>query len=192
MSSSLAVPRRALSGRQADTVARLVTATVEELRSRPAERLTVRRVAARAGVSPATAYTYFASRDHLVAEVFRQRLAALPSPGSTGDASADRVAAALGAVATLVADEPELAAACTVALLADDPEVARLRDAIGAEIADRIRRAHPDTIDDERLAVLGLVFSGAMLQAGMGYLDYRDLPDRLAVATSIILSEEAA
>jgi AcrR family transcriptional regulator len=192
MSSSVAAPRRTLTERQADTVARLVEATVLELRSRPAERVTVRQVAARAGVSPATAYTYFASRDHLVAEVFWQRLRVLPPPEDAPGSPVERVAAALGAIATLVADEPELAAACTAALLADDAEVVRLRDAIGLEVADRIRRAHPGGVDDARLGVLALVFSGAMLQAGMGHLDYRELPDRLAVATHLVLTRETS
>jgi len=188
MSSSLTSPRRSLSGRQADTVARLVAATVEELRTHPEERITVRQVAARAGVSPATAYTYFASRDHLVAEVFWQRLQALPSPQPDSGSPTALVAAVLADIATLVADEPELAAACTAALLADDPEVRRLRASIGAEVAERIRNAHPDGIAEEHLGVLALVFSGAMLQAGMGYLDYSQLPERLAVATAIVLN----
>ena len=37
----------------------------------------MRDVAALAGVAPATAYTYFVSKDHLVAEVFWRRLSTL-------------------------------------------------------------------------------------------------------------------
>ena len=40
--------------------------------------LTVRSVARRAGVAPATAYTYFSSKDHLLAEVLWRRMEALP------------------------------------------------------------------------------------------------------------------
>ncbi len=192
MSSSLAPPRRTLSDRQADTVARLVDATVVELRSHPAKGLTVRNVARRAGVAPATAYTYFASRDHLVTEVFWQRLRELPPPRRVGDA-ATRVGSALGEVATLVADEPELAVACTQAMLADDPEVRRLRDEIGAAVVARLRAALegvPGGVDDLRVATLGLVFSGAMLQAGMGHLEYADLPDRLGDSARLIIDAD--
>lgn len=189
MSSSVDAPRRTLTDRQADTVARLVTATVEELRSHPAKGLTVRGVARRAGVAPATAYTYFASREHLVTEVFWQRLRALPTPTAESGTPAERAGAALGDVATLVAGEPELAAACTQAMLSDDPEVQRLRDAIGAAVVARLLGALGDDADDARVGALGLAFSGAMLQAGMGHLDYEDLPHRLGVAAALILGD---
>ena len=57
---------------------------MDELRAR-LRRLTVRNVARRAGVAPATAYTYFASKDHLVAEVFWRRLRGPPTAPPTGD-----------------------------------------------------------------------------------------------------------
>ena len=41
--------------------------------------LTVRNVARRAGVAPATAYTYFSSKDHLLAEVLWRGMEALPA-----------------------------------------------------------------------------------------------------------------
>ncbi len=181
-------PRRSLTGRPADTVARLLEATVAELRSRPAKGLTVRSVARRAGVAPATAYTYFSSRDHLVTEVFWQRLQRLADPTTSGGSPATRAGTALAEVATLVAGEPELAAACTQAMLADDPEVRRLRDAIGAAIVARLVAALGDEADDARIGALGLAFSGAMLQAGMGHLDYDELPQRLSSAASLILT----
>ena len=67
--------RRRLTERQAHTVERLTVAAVDEVRVVGYDGLTVRNVARRAGVAPATAYTYFASKDHLVAEVFWRRLA---------------------------------------------------------------------------------------------------------------------
>jgi AcrR family transcriptional regulator len=188
MSSTTLSPRRHLSERQADTVTRLVDATVVELREHPASTLTVRRVAARAGVAPATAYTYFASKEHLVTEVFWQRLQQLaPPPLDGAGGPAERAGAALGAVALLVTDEPELAAACTVSMLASDPEVRVLRDAIGADIAARLGRALGDDADEERIAALGLAFSGAMVQAGMGHLDYDDVPAQLATVARLVL-----
>lgn len=55
-------------------MARLAEATVKVLRKQEFSGLTVRSVAAEAGVGTATAYTYFASKEHLVAEVFWRRL----------------------------------------------------------------------------------------------------------------------
>ncbi|HJT93039.1 MAG TPA: TetR family transcriptional regulator, partial [Mycobacterium sp.] len=70
--------RRRLTAKQADTVDRLGQAAVEILGRDGFAGLTMRRVAAEAGVGAATAYTYFSSKEHLVAEVFWRRLASSP------------------------------------------------------------------------------------------------------------------
>src|SRR5690606_30498015 len=95
MSSSVSIQpeareatRRRLSDRRAATVARLARAAIDELAASGYDALTVRGVARRAGVSPATAYTYFTSKAHLVAEVFWRRLAALPDPPAPADGPA--------------------------------------------------------------------------------------------------------
>ncbi len=72
--------RRRLTEKQADTVDRLTRAALEVLSRQGFAGLTVRMVAAAAGVGTATAYTYFSSKEHLVAEVFWRRLAATPPP----------------------------------------------------------------------------------------------------------------
>ena len=82
--SSAAFPRatrRHLNGRQAETVDRVAAAAEDELRAVGFDGLTVRCVANRAGVSPATAYTYFSSKNHLVAEIFWRRLDRTPAAG---------------------------------------------------------------------------------------------------------------
>src|SRR5437660_115197 len=122
--------RRQFSERQAGIVRRLVDAAVQELRLVGYDGLTVRNVARRAGVAPATAYTYFGSKNHLITEVFWRRLQALPPVPPDGGA-ADRVVAVLRELALLVSDEPALAAACTTAMLGGDPEVRHLRNLIG-------------------------------------------------------------
>jgi AcrR family transcriptional regulator len=175
-----------LTARQSAQVERLVHAAVEEIRHRGYAGLTVRKVAARAGAVPATAYTYFASKDHLVAEAFWRRLQALPPPAiSRRRGAAARVGAALVDVTRLLSEEPELAAAATKALLADCPEVMGLRDRVGAFMRHRIR----DAIGDDKRVVgaLELALSGAMIQAGMGHIAYDDLPDRLAEVTGLLV-----
>lgn len=180
---------RPLTARQAETVARLVDTAGEVLRAEGYDGLTVRNVAAAAGVAPATAYTYFASKDHLVAEVFWRRLSALPAVESSPSeaTSAERAAGALSPIALLLVDDPVVAAAVTTAMLGSDPEVKRVRDRIGAVTRDRLVAAVGPDADSGALMVLGLTFSGAMLQAGMGHLDYADLPAVVADAARRVL-----
>jgi AcrR family transcriptional regulator len=180
--------RRHLNERQADTVERLTAAALEELRASAYEGLTVRNVARRAGVAPATAYTYFASKDHLIAEVFWRRLRDLPSVRVDHRRQpAARVSAALRDIGLLVAGEPELAAACTAAMLANDPDVGRVRDRIGAAIARRIEAALGDDADPRVQRALEVSFSGVMVQAGMGYLDYSELANRMGEVAALVL-----
>lgn len=172
---------------------RLTDATVEELRRHGYEGLTVRNVARTAGVAPATAYTYFASREHLVTEVFWRRLEALPeTPLARRRTPRSRVAATLADLALLVADEPELAAACTVAMLSGEPDVRLLRDRIGLEMRRRLRLALGDSADEDVLTTLEFVVSGALLHAGMGHLGYDVLPERLERVAGMVVAHDTA
>ena len=98
---------------------RIVEAAAIEARELGYEKMSVRGAARRAGVAPATAYTYFASKDHLLAEVLWRRLEALPPADfppadfPTGQQALDRVTAELGQLSTFMAADPEVAAACT-------------------------------------------------------------------------------
>ncbi|HWC35301.1 MAG TPA: helix-turn-helix domain-containing protein [Mycobacteriales bacterium] len=188
MSSMAAAARRNLSGRPADTVAALVDAAVGEVAETGFDGLTIRGVARRAGVSPATAYTYFASKEHLLTEVFWRRLEAIPEPPhAPRQATAERVAAAVRDVALLVADEPELAAGITTALLAHDSDVQVLRTRIGAAITARLAAAIGPESDPSVLAILTFTFIGALLSAGMGYATYAGLPGVMAQAAGLML-----
>jgi len=133
--------RRRLTAKQADTVDRLGRAAVDLLSREGFAALTVRRVAAEAGVGAATAYTYFSSKEHLVAEVFWRRLAASPPAAHDSDDAATRVVDVLRHISLLVADEPEFACAVTNALLGKDPDVEVLRLRIGRDIRDRLAAA---------------------------------------------------
>lgn len=181
-------PRRRLSERQARTVERLVEAAVEEVRATGYAGLTVRNVARRAGVAPATAYTFFTSKEHLVTEVFWRRLDVLPQTVvDRRRAPLTRVAATLRDLALLVADEPELAAACTAALLGPDDEVRVLRDRIGREMRRRIETALGTDADPIVVDTLDLALVGALVRAGTGHLPYAELPDRLAEVAGLVL-----
>jgi AcrR family transcriptional regulator len=139
-------------------------------------------------VAAATAYTYFGSKDHLVAEVFWRRLQALPTPRADGRRSAaSRVAGALRDLALSIAAEPELAAASTTAVLATDPDVERLRNRIGAAFNDRLAQALGADADPAVLRALNLALAGALLQAGMGYFSYTELADRMDEVVGVVL-----
>ena len=179
--------RRRLTEKQADTVARLTQAAVEVLREEGFTGLTVRMVAARAGVAPATAYTYFSSKEHLVAEVFWRRLANAPTADAESTSCADRVVAVLRGIALLLADEPELASAVTSALLGHDPDVEHLRARIGLDIRHRISAALGADSDPDALEALELLYAGALVRAGMGYGTYEKLADRLETSARLLL-----
>lgn len=178
--------RRRLSTRQADTVRRLATAGLEELRHSGYGGLTVRKVAARAGVTPATAYTYFSSKNHLVAELFWRRLQALPAEVEGADRT-ERVVHVLRETSLLVSDEPDLAAACTTAILGDDPDVQQLRLRIGTEIRHRLSTALGDEDDPTLINALEFAWSGAMVRAGMGYASYDRVAQLLTETAELIM-----
>jgi AcrR family transcriptional regulator len=177
--------RRRLSQRQADTVRRLTDAAVDEVREAGYERFSVRDVARRAEVGAATAYTYFASKDHLLAEVFWRRLRALPPVAEDESSAKVRVVGVLTELALLVSDEPELAEGCTAALFGTDPDVRQLRVTIGAEIRRRIEAAAGP--GNAVTGLLELAYYGAVVQAGLGYSTYGRVADRLAEAVDLIM-----
>ncbi|MFV0315788.1 MAG: TetR/AcrR family transcriptional regulator [Microthrixaceae bacterium] len=181
--------RRRLSARQAATVDRLVSAALDALRDSGYDGLTIRGVAASAGVAPATAYTYFSSREHLVTELFWRRLMEMDDPLVDQRRSAARRAAdAMVELALVVADEPELSAACTQAMLSTDEEVALLRDRIGAQWHRRLTTALAQDADPVVLRSLEIAISGALLQTGMGHLSYELLPELLSDLAQLIVS----
>jgi AcrR family transcriptional regulator len=184
------MPRQGLNPRQAETVERLLAAGLEELRAVGHEALTVRTVAQRAGVSPATAYTYLASKNHLFAELFWRHLSSAEIAQTAAGTTVQRLQATMRALTARIVEEPELAAAVTPALLGTDPDVARLRLRIGAEFLSRFEAAlaEPDRpADPGVLEVLVLTFSGALLQAGMGLMTYDQIAERLVAAVDVIM-----
>lgn len=179
--------RRELNARQAETVERVALAAREELREVGFEGLTVRSVAGRAAVAPATAYTYFSSKNHLIAEIFWRRLVERPHLEQGSSSPIDAVIAVFTDLVEFIKDEPELAAAVTSALLGSDPDVRELRTLIGTEINNRLTSALGSDGDPEVLALLNIIWSGALLQVGMGHARVERMGERLATATRMVL-----
>jgi AcrR family transcriptional regulator len=183
--------RRRLSGKRADTVRRLGRATVEVLREVGYHDLTLQAVAAQAGVARATAYTYFSSKDHLIAEVYWRRLAMEQPPESSSADVKTRVIAVLRRLAFLIADEPALAYAIRVVINSSDPDVELLRAEIIKHTHELISAAVADDADEETVSLLELVYSGAMVRAGAGRASYADVADQLELAVRRILQPSA-
>jgi len=180
--------RRRLTAKQADTVDRLGRSAVDVLSREGFAGLTIRMVAAEAGVGAATAYTYFSSKEHLVAEVFWRRPAGTPAPPNDSPDRMVRVIAVLRHIALLVADEPELAGAVTNALLGKDPDVEHLRLRIGLEINKRLSAALGPDGDPDVVGTLELLYAGALVRAGMGYASYQHIADLLEKSARLVLT----
>lgn len=179
MSSQVSTaPRQGLNARQAETVDKLLVAGQAVLEEVGPEELTIRTVAARAGVSPATAYTYLASKNHLFAEIYLRHVLAHPAPEATGTPT-ERLQAVVRHLAETLLSTANLAAAANTALLARDPEVDRLRIAIGTEFWRRFSGSLGSEVDADVMDAVMFAFSGAMLHAGMGMLETDDTLDRL-------------
>jgi AcrR family transcriptional regulator len=178
--------------RQEETFRKVLTAGIEMLRESSYADLTVRAVAARAGVAPATAYTYFSSKNHLIAEMYLDLVSQVPYFIDVNDSMTTRVDRALRALALVVADEPEVAAACTTALLGGgtDPAVRKVRDRIGAEIHKRIRSAVGPDADSRIVSALEMTFFGALVNAGSGAFTYHQIADRLTYVVGLVLGED--
>lgn len=189
MSSQVStLPRHSLNARQAETVARLLAAAAEELERVGHEALTIRSVAQRAGVSPATAYTYVASKDHLFAELFWRLLAEDDGPELTGDTPAARLQETTRHLATVIAGAPATAAAATKSLLGNDPQVVRLRLRIGTLFLDRFRAALGDGATPEVLQAVQFAFFGGVLHAGMGVFTHEELGARMDGVVAVIMA----
>ncbi|MDZ5620475.1 TetR/AcrR family transcriptional regulator [Nocardioides bizhenqiangii] len=181
------MPRQQLNERQAVTVQRLLDAGLAQLAEVGPEALTIRQVAVRAGVSPATAYTYFSSKSHLLAELFHRAIVDQTPPVPGGGSATERVQAVTRALSDLCERNPHVAAGANVALLGSDPDVERLRLRIGGEFVTRFDAALGESSTPELVDALVLVFSGALLQAGMGLISYAELGDRLDTVVATIL-----
>jgi AcrR family transcriptional regulator len=177
--------RRHLSERQAGVMERLIAAAAEEAEERPYAEISVRTIAKRAGVAPATAYTYFSGKDHLLAEVLLRRAQASPGlvdltlslPERVADTARTMGFAAMGSAAVAV---------CTTALLGDGPDVKRVRSRLGAEITRRLAAALGAGVDVAVLNVLQVTYTGALLSAGMGHLAFDAVPPLMAEATALM------
>src|SRR6202022_3223707 len=148
--------------RQEGTYHRVLDAAVELLRETKYSELTVRAIAARAEVSPATAYNYFKSKNGLIAEVYLRLVRTVPLFVDVNQTTHERVSKEIHALAMLGAYEPEVAAATTTALMGDEEELKPLREQIGTEVRRRPPAALGPGAPINMLSAVEYVFYGAM------------------------------
>ncbi len=123
--------RRPLRADSAATRQRIIDAGIRLAGTAPIEGMTMRDIARAADVSTATAYTYFASKEHVYAEAYLDglhqltlRLRERPPRGAT---AADRVASVFRRAVRGAAETGGVVQAMALALASSDPAVAPLR-----------------------------------------------------------------
>ena len=173
--------------RQEETYNRLLDAAVELLHETKYSDLTVRAIAARAQLSPATAYNYFKSKNGLVAALYLRLVLTVPLFVDVNQTTHERIIQEIHALAMLGADEPEVAAACTTALMGDEDELVPVREQIGIEVRRRLTAALGPGIPVSVLAAVEFVFYGALVRAGTGSLSYDTVASRLDGVIELIL-----
>ena len=184
--------------RQEETYRKVLQAGIDTLREKGFGDLTVRAVASRAKVAAATAYTYFSSKNHLIAEVYLDLVRQVPYFTDVNDPMSRRVEQVLRHLALVVADEPEVSAerlateaqVVAAALLGGggEPAVRAVREQIGAEIHRRIASAMGPDADRSTVAALEMAFFGALVQAGSGEFSYHEIANRLDYVVRLILT----
>lgn len=185
--------RRWLTERQAEAVDQLVEAAELEVEESGYDGLSVRNIARRAGVAPATAYTYFSSKDHVLAELLWRSVQAVREPVEDPSVPVtERIGIAVRDLGTIVDRSPVLVAASTQALLSSNPDVKGLRDRIGADILRRMAAAVGSDCDPAVVVVLVTTYFGALLAAGMGHMDFAGVPEFVVRAARLMVGHDGA
>ena len=139
--------------------------------------VTMQAVAERSGVGRATLYRYFASKDHLLAEVVlawgAELTGALRSRRLGAETPAERVAEVLLFVLEAARGEPQLTSAVLTAATSPEPEAVRAGFRLGSVIGSYLGVALGDAVEpagDERAQLIGHVFFSALVHMTSGRL----------------------
>lgn len=151
--------------------------------------LTLRAVAALAGVSSNDAVAHFASKDALVAELCLRSTRRMPWCSDMDQSPRKRVEDQLRKMVAQVAKQPGVAAACAVALMADEPNTRDLRKQIVTEVHLRIAAALGRGAWPEVAATLQMAYFGALVQAASRLDTYQRAGDRLQNIVGLILAD---
>ena len=171
----------------AEAFTKLLDTTVALLREESIDAVSVGAVAARAGVSAATAAALFSTTNELIVEICLRRIRGVTLRTDATHGSIARVAAQLSEMMLVVAEEPAVGSACAAVFLDSGPSADRAREQIGSEIHRLITSAVGPGSWPEVITTLELVFSGALIQAASGTMSFQRAADRVETAVSLIL-----
>lgn len=174
--------------RPARTVRRLLEAGRAELRVSSYNDLSLRAVAHRAGVSPASAYTYFPSKDALVATIYLDLLGDLRPHTDESESAWVRVSSTLRDMALLTSGERELTTAWATALTSVEESVLPIASEITRVIADRIRAALGPDRRPGLVVPLMMVMSGSLMAAR--FLSFEENARYLDNAVKLIVDRD--
>lgn len=156
-------------------------------------------VALRAGFGRATLYRYFASKDHLLAEVTARwgaeivaELRTRPPRGRTG---AERVASVFARVLEVARDRSRLTEAAVTAALSSDPSAAAAYGSSAAVVAGYLDSALGDEAIEDRDGVsraLAYVFLSALILMTSGRISSEEAAAELARAARLMIRESTA
>jgi TetR/AcrR family transcriptional regulator, cholesterol catabolism regulator len=197
MSATELVVRRRLSAAQQERRDRILAVARELAAAGGYDAVVMRDVAERSGVALGTLYRYFASKDHLLAEVLvawggqlEEGLRRSPVQGSVRE----RIIDVLQRAARTVERDPVLAAAVTQALLSRDPAVTDVQ----GSFTTMMRRWLDIAIGDDELPerdrvveVFEHVFFSTMIGLVNGRREPGEIAEQLDHAASLLLDERA-
>ena len=159
--------------------------------------VTMDAVAERSGVARATIYRYFASKDHLLAEVAvdwgREIAARLQSDPPSGATTAARVASCLRQVLEAAFARPRLTAAVVASAISSEPEAVRAQQRFTSVIPGLLDVAIADAAVARRADIEGLighVLFSVLVNATSGRIDADEAMDRLQTAAELLFREE--
>ena len=187
---------RALTPRQAATRNGLRDAAIALVSREPFDDVTMRDIAREAGVSPATAYTYYGSKEHVLAEAYVEFVESLTDrlrirpPG--GSSVLHRVRSVIRRATSGVSDAPELAAAFTRAMASSDASVAMIRPRVEHAFRDWLDLAIGATELDDRDAIvrtLELVLYASMVARANGQMTTDEMRATLDDTARLLLAD---
>lgn len=187
----------ALTKSQAARRQRVVAAAFELGAAGGYDAVQMRDVAVAADVALGTIYRYFASKDHLLAEVqvewvrdLGRRVHARPPRGAS---VAERVIDVLRRATRAMEAEPKLASALVTALASTDPAASRCQQEIGQIMADTMATAFPPDFPRERrddiVRTLGHVWFSSLVGWVNNWYGISRTGDELETAAHLLLDQ---
>lgn len=187
------VVQRVLSPTQAATRTKLIDAAIELATDSGYDGAGVREVAARAGVSPATAYQHVGSKDQLLVEALLKLgdrvTETVLDRAPTGDGPADRLTDVFSRILHQASQKPLLYQALFRAYVAGPPGLTGDPDLVGfgperaSWIGHALRAGDLGGHDEDDLDAAARVLSSTFLGAMVGVAAGREADEVLAVLT---------